>query len=129
MSLWCFSNSGVLGEPCSKPVKFHVAAAKYLLRYLKGSPDLSIEYPTGNFRLKGYSYASWGATPDNRWPASGYRVFLSGALASSKSTPRKQTTQSTLESELLAMACREKKVLRSIYFVCTMGARIRKRVQ
>ena len=33
----------------SKPAKIHMAAAKHLLRYLKGSLDLNIKYTTGNY--------------------------------------------------------------------------------
>lgn len=33
----------------SKPAKIRMTAAKHLLRYLKGSPGLSIKFTTGNF--------------------------------------------------------------------------------
>ena len=82
----------------SKPARVHITAAKHLLRYLKGIPDLRIEYTTGNFRLKEYCDASWGANPDNRRWTSGYLFFLSGELVSFKLTLQKLTAQSTLES-------------------------------
>ena len=43
-----------LTRAMSKPTKVHMIAAKDILRYLKGSPDLNIAYTIGNFRLKGY---------------------------------------------------------------------------
>lgn len=83
-----------LTRAMSKPAKIHMTAS-HLLRYLTGSPGLSIEYTTGNFLLKGYCNASWGANPDNRRSTinSGYPFFLSGELASFKSTLQKLTAQ------------------------------------
>ena len=75
-----------LTRAMSKPAKIHMTAAKHLLRYLKGSPYLSIEYTTRNFRLKGCCDTSWGANPDNRRSTSGYLFFLSGGLVSFTST-------------------------------------------
>ena len=93
-----------LSRAMKKPAKVPMTAAKRLLRYLAGNRYLSIEYKAGNFRLKGYCDASWGANPDNCRSTSGYLFFLSGELVSFKSTLQKLAAQSTVESELIAMA-------------------------
>ncbi|XP_070055504.1 secreted RxLR effector protein 161-like [Nicotiana tomentosiformis] len=44
----------------SNPKKSHLKAAKRILRYLKGTPDLVLYYPSGdNFDLVGYDDANY----------------------------------------------------------------------
>ena len=63
----------------SKPSMIHMTAAKHLLRYLKGSPDLAIICKKEQFAMHGYADASFAANPDNRRSTTGYPFFLGGA--------------------------------------------------
>ena len=54
-----------LAQAMSKPSKAHMAAAKYLLRYLVGTTNSAITYKRGGFKLTAFSDANWGNNPDN----------------------------------------------------------------
>ena len=55
-----------------------MTAAKHLLRYLKGLPDLAVTYEKGQFTINGYVDASFSAGPDNRKSTTGYLFLMSG---------------------------------------------------
>ena len=55
-----------LTRACNRPAEVNMTAAKHVLRYLRGTPDLPITYRTGQLRLVSYTDASFGANPDNR---------------------------------------------------------------
>ena len=63
----------------SKPVKIHMGAAKYLLRYLAESTDFSVTYKQGGFRLVAFSDANWGNNPNKGRSTSSYIVMLVNA--------------------------------------------------
>ena len=44
-----------LARSIAKPSKIHMVAAKHTLRHLAGTPDLSITYKSGVFKLEVYS--------------------------------------------------------------------------
>ena len=50
----------------NKPAQTRMTAAKHALRHLKGHPDLPIIYKRGQFRLHGYTDASFAANPDTQ---------------------------------------------------------------
>ncbi len=93
-----------LTRACSKPSTIHMTAAKHLLRYLKGSPDLAIIYKKGQFAMHGYTDASFAANPDNRKSTTGYLFLLGGAPISFGSKTQSLTAQSTVETELMAIS-------------------------
>ena len=93
-----------LARAMSKPSKPHMAAAKYLLRYVKGDMGLAITYKTGCFEMTGYCDASWKNNPDNGKSTSGYLFMLAGGPSSFKTALQNVTAQSTLEAELISMA-------------------------
>ena len=66
----------VMSKFCGNPTQSHLAAAKRILRYLKGTVYLGLSYKTftdGN--LIGYSDADWAGDVDDRHSTSG-NVFL-----------------------------------------------------
>ena len=63
----------------SKPAMVHITAAKHLLRYLEGSPDLAIIYKKGQFAMHGYTDAPFAVNPENVRPTTGYLFLLDGA--------------------------------------------------
>ena len=68
-----------LTRACNRPAEVHMTAAKHVLRYLRGTPDLPITYRKGQLRQVSYTDASFGANPDNRKSTTGYLFFLGGA--------------------------------------------------
>ena len=93
-----------LTRACNRPAEVHMTAAKHVLRYLRGTPDLPITYRKGQLRLVSYTDASFGANPDNRKSTTGYLFFLGGAPISFGSKTQSLTAQSTVESELQAFS-------------------------
>ena len=88
----------------NRPAEVHMTAAKHVMRYLRGTPDLPITYRKGQLRLVSYTDASFGANPDNRKSTTGYLFFLGGAPISFGSKTQSLTAQSTVESELQALS-------------------------
>ena len=93
-----------LARACNRPAEVHMTAAKHVLRYLRGMPELPITYRKGQLRLVSYTDASFGANPDNRKSTTGYPFFLGGAPITFGSKTQSLTAQSTVESELQALS-------------------------
>ena len=88
----------------SKLSKLHIAAAKHLLRYLKGDTGLAITYNTGCFKMTGYCNTSWENNPDKGTSTYGFLFMLAGGPLSFKTALLNVTAQSILEAELISMA-------------------------
>ena len=58
---------------CENPSDQPWGAAKRVLRYLKGSADLTFKGPLQ--KLEGYVDADWGSNPDTRKSYTGYGVY------------------------------------------------------
>ena len=110
-----------LTRACSNPAQVHMTAAKHVLRYLRGTPDLPIVYKQERFRLIGYTDASFGANPDNGKSTTGYLFFLGGALISFGSKTQSLTAQSTVESELQALSYGAKEAVYLSNFMTELG--------
>lgn len=54
----------------------HFAAAKRILRYLKGNMDYGLTFTNGNFLLLGFSDADWEGSIEDKRSTGGYCVFL-----------------------------------------------------
>ena len=94
---------GVLSKFCSKPTTAHFTAAKRVLRYLKGTPDLALKYHKSvDGALTGYSDADWAGDLDDRHSTSGNRFIMAGTISW---TSKKQATValSTAEAEYIAL--------------------------
>ena len=95
----------------SKPTSGHMIAAKRILRYLRGVPDLRIMYSrSGNKELLGYSDSSYAtADPERSRSTTSTMFFLSGGLLVHFSSQlQKLVAQSTTEAELIALNSRAK---------------------
>ena len=66
----------------AKPASVHMAAVKRILRYLRGTPHLAIEYKRGSsFDLTGYCDAEYGkGDVENMRSTTGSMFFLAGGL-------------------------------------------------
>ena len=92
----------------SSPTHNHLVGAKHLLRYLKGSKDLSLHFsaPTDHriqpHILWGYVDSDWAGCPDTRKSTSGYVLMLNGAAIAWKSKRQTILALSTAEAEFIA---------------------------
>lgn len=110
-----------LTRACSAPGQVHMTAAKHVLRYLHGKPDLPITYKRGQFRMVSYTDASFGANPDNRKSTTGFLFFLCGALIRFRSKTQSLTAQSTVESELQALSFSAREAVYLSNFMWELG--------
>ena len=97
---------GELARFMSNPGRSHMAAAKYLLRYIAGTTDLGILYGSGNGipRCVFWSDADWAADPETRRSTTGYVGKLLGSGVFSWKSRRQPTVAlSTSEAELMAL--------------------------
>ena len=110
-----------LTRACNRPAEVHMTAAKHVLRYLRGTPDLPITYRKEQLRLLSYTDASFGANPDNRKSTTGYLFFLGGAPISFGSKTQSLTAQSTVESELQALSYGAREAVYLSSFLTELG--------
>ena len=110
-----------LTRACNRPAEVHMTAAKHVLRYLRGTPDLPITYRKEQLRLVSYTDASFGANPDNRKSTTGYLFFLGGAPNNFGSKTQSLTAQSTVESELQALSYEAREAVYLSNFLTELG--------
>eukprot|EP00170_Pyropia_yezoensis_P005168 contig_21086_g5182 len=90
---------GVQLEPA--PTVAHYAAAKTVLRYLKGTLEWGLRYGARG-GLVGYSDADFAGDVDTRRSTSGYVFVLNGAAVSCLSKVQPTVATSTMEAEYIA---------------------------
>lgn len=89
----------------AKPTELHLAAAKRILRYLKGTAGYGILYQkTGNIELVGYTDSDYAGCLEDRRSTSGYAFILSDAAVAWSSRKQPIVTLSTTEAEFVADA-------------------------
>ena len=110
----------------SNPCQRHLAAAKHVLRYLKGTINLGIVYkrqsklksPRGFWSNEvGLSDADWGRDLDSRRSTTGFVVLLNDAVVVWKSCKQPTVALSTTEAEYMALtdAAKEIKWIRQLF--------------
>ena len=100
----------LLSQYNSCPNETHLTAAKHVLRYLSGTKDWSLFYPSSEqLYLEGFADADFATCLDTRRSISGYIFRLGRATISSRSRKQVIVTTSTTESEYIALslACRQ----------------------
>jgi len=95
---------GQLSQFNSNPSSKHLAAAKRVLRYLKGTSKLGITYSPPITRLTGYSDADWAGDVNTRRSTTGYVVMLNNGAIAWRSKRQITVALSTMEAEYMAMA-------------------------
>ncbi|XP_070015179.1 secreted RxLR effector protein 161-like [Nicotiana sylvestris] len=89
----------------SNPKESHLKAVKRILRYLKGTHDLVLYYPSGNsFNLIGYADADYAGYLVDKKSTSGMAHFLGSCLISWGTRKQNSVTLSTAEAEYIATA-------------------------
>ena len=96
---------GVCARFQANPKESHLSAVKRILRYLKGTDDLSLFYPhCDTFELKGFADADYAGDLINRKSTSGMVQFLGTCLVSWSSKKQNSVALSTAEAEYVAAA-------------------------
>lgn len=98
----CFAVN-VLSRYNENPGKEHWAAAKRVLRYLKGTIDMKITYTKRPIEIQGYCDADWAGDEDERKSTTGYVFTLQGGAISWCSKRQPTVAISTTEAEFMSM--------------------------
>ena len=89
----------------SNPSKLHLAAAKRILRFLKGTRDTKLTYLTKQpLILESFCDASYGNCLDTRRSFWGYLFQLGSATISWRSRRQRSVATSTTEAEYMALS-------------------------
>ena len=95
---------GKLSQHMSRPNNEHWAAAKRVLRYIKGTLKFGLKFErSNNFELIGYSDADWAGDVDTRKSTSGYSFMLGKATIAWASKKQSVVALSTTEAEYIAL--------------------------
>ncbi|KAK4394763.1 Retrovirus-related Pol polyprotein from transposon RE1 [Sesamum angolense] len=87
------------------PSQVHYAAAKRILRYLRGTKDFGIWYKsTNDAKLLGYTDSDWAGSVDDMKSTSGYTFSLGSGIFSWASKKQATVAQSSAEAEYIAAA-------------------------
>ncbi|CAM9826896.1 unnamed protein product, partial [Heterosigma akashiwo] len=105
-----------LARYSADPSDEHMAAAKQVLRYLKGTVDRGLVYKRGGLKdirkgLVAFSDSDWASDPDDRKSTTGMAIFLGLCLVMWKSLKQPLVGLNTAESEYIALAYVVKHVL------------------
>jgi hypothetical protein len=101
-----------LAKHCEKPGKGHWQAVKRVIAYLAGTPDYGILFKSRSRKvIEAFSDADFCGCVDTCRSTSGYAVFVYGSLAAYSTRLQKCNSQSTTESEYVAVAECVKEVL------------------
>ncbi|KAL0392995.1 UNVERIFIED_CONTAM: Retrovirus-related Pol polyprotein from transposon RE2 [Sesamum radiatum] len=100
----------VTGEKfMQSPSQVHYAAAKRILRYLRGTKDFGIWYKsTNDAKLVGYTDSDWAGSVDDMKSTSGYTFSLGSGIFTWASKKQATVAQSSAEAEYIAAAATSK---------------------
>uniref|UniRef100_A0A2N9F808 Uncharacterized protein n=1 Tax=Fagus sylvatica TaxID=28930 RepID=A0A2N9F808_FAGSY len=88
----------------STPTTTHLAAAKRVLRYIRGTLHHGIEFTPGPLTLSAYTDADWAGDPDDRRSTSGFLVYLGNNAITWSAKKQPTVSRSSTESEYRALA-------------------------
>jgi hypothetical protein len=108
------------------PCEAHLVAAKHVLRYLRGTPDLGLTYSKSlsqgsQNQLYGFVDSDWAGCHDTRRSTSGYTLMLNGAAVSWKSKLQTVVALSTAEAEFVAASSMVQEVIYARKFLDNLG--------
>ncbi|KAL0394985.1 UNVERIFIED_CONTAM: Retrovirus-related Pol polyprotein from transposon RE1 [Sesamum latifolium] len=86
------------------PCESHWQAALHVVRYLKGTPNTCLFFPSSNsLKLQAYYDADWASCLDSRRSVTDFCVFLGNVLISRKTKKRATISRSSAEAEYHSM--------------------------
>ena len=95
---------GMLSKFMSNPSKDHWCGIKRVLRYIRGTLDLGLQFTySDEFRLCGFSDADWAGCLDTRKSTSGHVFRLGNATIGWRSKKQSIVALSSTESEYVAL--------------------------
>ncbi|KAI3745197.1 hypothetical protein L1987_58304 [Smallanthus sonchifolius] len=109
---------GKLSRYTHNPGSNHWRAINRVFRYLKGTMDYGLTYTGFPSALEGYSDASWITNMEDHSSTSGWVFLLGGGAISWASKKQTCITNSTMESEFMALAAagKEAEWLRNLIY-------------
>ncbi|TID31301.1 hypothetical protein CANINC_000106, partial [Pichia inconspicua] len=114
--------ASTLSRYIKDPRENHVAAAKHVLRYIKGTLDHGIIYQKKDkFELVGYSDSDWAGDKFDRKSITGYVFILAGAAITWKSRKQPTVALSSTEAEYMALGDTVKELLWLIQLLNHIG--------
>lgn len=128
--LWLLTNARpdiafsvqVLARFLQRPKEIHWTAAKRVLRYLKGTMDLSLCYrPTGPTTVVGHSDSDWARDPQTRKSMSGCIFTLGGSPVVWKAKFQRAVAFSTAKAEYLAVSMCAREAVWFRHFLSEIG--------
>lgn len=94
-----------LSQFLQKPTEIHWGACKHLMRYLKGTTNLSLVFSSStSSSFSGYSDADWASSIDDRRSTGGHCIFFGQNLVTWSSRKQHVVSRSSTESEYRALA-------------------------
>ncbi|ODM15554.1 hypothetical protein SI65_09157 [Aspergillus cristatus] len=111
-----------LSQYLAEPRKVHLAAAKHVLRYVKGTIGYSLMF-SAKGRLKGlYAYAdsAYANSAKNR-STTGFVFFINGTPITWTSRKQSVTAQSSTEAEYMAVSEAAKQAIWTRHFLYAIG--------
>ena len=107
----------------SNPNATHLSAAQHVLRYLKGTRNLSIVFKRQQRKdmIVGYSDSDWGSDSIDRKSFTGYVYMVNGGPATWKAHKQSTVAHSSTDAEYMAMADASREAIARIQFLQELG--------
>ena len=102
---------GVVSKFNATPTQAHLTAVKRIIRYLKGTINLKLQYRSTGEKLLGYSDADWANDSDDRHSTTGNVFTMSGGAISWLSQKQATVALSTAEAEYIALGSATQKAI------------------
>ena len=115
---------GILGKFMSNPGTEHWTALKRVLRYIKGTLDVGLQFngcSQESVDLIGYADADWAGDITERKSTSGYVFKVCGALVSWRSKRQEVIALSSTEAEYIALSFAAQELLWLKAFLTDLG--------
>ena len=116
----------VLSKHLERPADRHMAAAKRVLRYLKGTIDMTLELGKraivdNDKMLVGYADADWAGDIDTRRSTSGYLFTVCDSTVSWRSTLQKTLATSSTNAEYIATSTATRELVWMQHYLDQLG--------